>query len=144
MMFYLNLYAVIFTTFMLLIFGEMFTALAFLAAYPSVFWDILWFSVLTAIGQNFILLTVFRFNSLVLTILTTTRKFFTVFASVLWFGHSLTAGQWLGVVFVFLGLGLNIEFKYREKQAKREKEKREKERDRENGTKGGKVIVKTY
>ena len=54
------------------------------------------FSVLSALGQNFILMTLYRFDSLVLTTITTTRKFFTILASVVWFGHSLGFWQWTG------------------------------------------------
>lgn len=72
-----------------------------------------------------------------------TRKFFTILASVVWFGHTLNSYQWLGcvplfvpcffttvydqstyrvlftsVVFVFSGLGIDILDKYHEKKAK--------------------------
>ena len=41
------------------------------------------FGALSAVGQLMIVFTVFRFDSLVLTTITTTRKFFSIMASVL-------------------------------------------------------------
>jgi hypothetical protein len=43
---------------------------------------------------------------------TTTRKFFTILASVLWFGHYVSARQWFAVALVFLGLGIDIVYGY--------------------------------
>jgi hypothetical protein len=50
------------------------------------------------------------FGPLTCSIVTTTRKFFTILVSVLFYGNSLVSRQWLGVVFVFLGLGLDSMF----------------------------------
>lgn len=52
-------------------------------------------------------MTVANFGPLTCSIITTTRKFFTILGSVLLFGNSLIARQWLGVVFVFAGLTLD-------------------------------------
>lgn len=41
-----------------------------------------WFSLTSALGQNFIFLTIKYFDALVLTTVTTTRKFFTILVSV--------------------------------------------------------------
>lgn len=57
--------------------------------------------------QAFIFLTVTTFGPLACSIATTTRKFFTILASVIFFGHSLLTRQWLGTVCVFVGLGLD-------------------------------------
>jgi len=45
-------------------------------------------------------------------LITTTRKFFTIIASVVLFGHAVNALQWIGVVAVFAGLGYDIYTKY--------------------------------
>jgi len=60
--------------------------------------------------QNFIFLTVTYFGPLTCSIMTTTRKFFTILGSVLIFGHPLTALQWTGTVLVFAGLSLDSAF----------------------------------
>lgn len=55
----------------------------------------------------FIFLTVADFGPLPCSIITTTRKFFTVLASVIFFGNSLSNRQWLGTILVFSGLTLD-------------------------------------
>lgn len=49
--------------------------------------------------------------------MTTTRKFFTILASVVFFGNVLTSQQWSGVALVFCGLGIEVVTKYRKSQA---------------------------
>jgi drug/metabolite transporter (DMT)-like permease len=57
--------------------------------------------------QNFIFLTVTAFGPLTTSIITTTRKFFTILASVMLFGNPLLLRQWVGVAMVFVGLGID-------------------------------------
>ena len=64
------------------------------------------------------------FGSLLLVTVTVTRKMLTMILSVLYFGHSLTGMQWLGVGLVFGGIGVESELSKREKRVK-EKAKRE-------------------
>lgn len=52
----------------------------------------------------FIYTMIVNFGSLMCSIVTTTRKFFTVFASVVLFGHTLSIHQVVGAGFVFMGL----------------------------------------
>lgn len=59
-------------------------------------------------GQIFIFLCIDWYSSLVTTTITTTRKFFTILFSVLYFGHTFTVGQWTSVFMVFFGLYLSI------------------------------------
>merc|ERR1712224_1071640 len=61
-----------------------------------------------SVGQKFIFLCISWYSSLVTTTITTTRKFFTILFSVLYFGHSFTVGQWTSVLLVFGGLYLSI------------------------------------
>jgi len=114
---YMNLYAVLLVAVALVVSGRLFPAIEFCTMYPEVLLEIVVFCLCSALGQGFILNTVFRFNSLVLTTITTTRKFFTILASVVLMGHPLTSMQWVGVGLVFSGLGLNIIFKYQARQA---------------------------
>eukprot|EP00461_Guttulinopsis_vulgaris_P004048 UN04049 len=62
-----------------------------------------------------------------LTIITTTRKFFSILASVFWFGHTLEMMQWIGVIAVFAGIGLDSHLKYMQKRASNKKQKEEQE-----------------
>ena len=63
-----------------------------------------------ACTQYFIFTTITNFGPLTCSIFTTTRKFFTILASVIIFGNALVSRQWAGVLLVFLGLGLDIFF----------------------------------
>ena len=63
-------------------------------------------------------MTLSLFGSLLLVTVTVTRKMLTMIISVLWFGHSLTGMQWLGVGLVFGGIGIEAELGKREKRAK--------------------------
>ena len=87
--------------------GELFRFYEFIWKHPSLISDIALFSSLSAVGQLFIFLTVAEFGPLSCSIVTTTRKFFTVLSSVFLFGNNLTPTQWIGTTFVFLGLTLD-------------------------------------
>ena len=50
--------------------------------------------------------------------MTTTRKLFTILASVLYYGHVLTMQQWSGVALVFLGLTIDAVEKNNKRRAK--------------------------
>jgi UDP-galactose transporter B1 len=63
-------------------------------------------------------MTLSIFGSLLLVTVTVTRKMLTMIISVVWFGHSLTNMQWLGVGLVFGGIGIEAELNKREKKAK--------------------------
>lgn len=63
-------------------------------------------------------MTLSIFGSLLLVTVTVTRKMLTMIISVVWFGHSLTAMQWLGVGLVFGGVGIEAELNKREKRSK--------------------------
>lgn len=63
--------------------------------------------------QIFIYHTIAHFGPLTCSIITTTRKFFTILASVIIYGHSLLYRQWMGVALVFLGLGFDVYFSNR-------------------------------
>lgn len=60
------------------------------------------------LGQFFIFLMVANFGPLACSVVTTTRKFFTVLCSVLLFGNVLIARQWLGAVLVFAALFVDM------------------------------------
>ncbi|PKS06816.1 hypothetical protein jhhlp_006892 [Lomentospora prolificans] len=98
--------------------GELRSALAFMARYPSVWKDVLGFAACGAIGQVFIFYTLATFSSVLLVTVTVTRKMFTMILSVIAFGHRLTNMQWLGVGLVFGGIGAEATIARREKIAK--------------------------
>lgn len=63
-----------------------------------------------ALGQLFIFMMVSHFGPLSCSVVTTTRKFFTVLCSVLLFGNTLTGRQWFGTFLVFSGLFADMLF----------------------------------
>lgn len=87
--------------------GEIIEFIKFVQRHPAIVWQLLSFSVASAQGQLFIFLTVEHFGPLPCSIVTTTRKFFTVFGSIIFFGNSLTTRQWIATVVVFTGLLLD-------------------------------------
>ncbi|KAH8595698.1 UAA transporter family-domain-containing protein [Bisporella sp. PMI_857] len=98
--------------------GELAAALSFMSRHPSVWYDVLGFSICGAIGQVFIFYTLSTFSSLLLVTITVTRKMLTMILSVVWFGHSLGLKQWAGVGLVFGGIGAEALITRREKAAK--------------------------
>ncbi|XP_031839114.1 solute carrier family 35 member B1 homolog meigo [Nomia melanderi] len=107
MMLNMNGWSIIFSGTVILISGEFLEFVQFLRKYPFVIWHMATFSIAGAFGQYFIFLTVAEFGPLPCSIITTTRKFFTVLGSVLIFGNTLTTRQWLGTFTVFAGLFLD-------------------------------------
>jgi solute carrier family 35 (UDP-galactose transporter), member B1 len=97
---------------------ELFAAIAFLQRHPSVLYDVLGFALCGAVGQLFIFATLERFSSLLLVTVTVTRKMLTMVLSVVWYGKSLTSGQWSGVALVFGGIGTEAYIGAQEKRAK--------------------------
>jgi len=97
---------------------ELSSAIAFLSRHPRALKDVLGFAACGAVGQVFIFYTLSRFSSLLLVTVTVTRKMLTMLLSVFWFGHTLTPGQWLGVLLVFGGVGAEGWVQRQEKKAK--------------------------
>jgi solute carrier family 35 (UDP-galactose transporter), member B1 len=73
-----------------------------------VFWNLLMINLVVGVGQIFIFLTIQLYSSMIVTTITTTRKFLTIILSVWTFGHRFTILQWAAIVLVFAGLYLVI------------------------------------
>ncbi|MGH0123555.1 UNVERIFIED_CONTAM: hypothetical protein FKN15_012961 [Acipenser sinensis] len=86
--------------------GEVWEFLSFTDRYPSVLYNIMLFGLTSALGQSFIFMTVVSFGPLTCSIITTTRKFFTILGSVLIFGNTISGMQWVGTALVFLAVQL--------------------------------------
>lgn len=108
MMFWMNAWSTAILFVALNLTGELLQFVDFVQRFPFVISFIFQFSIMSAIGQLFIFLTISSFGPLVCSLITTTRKFFTVLCSVLLFGNSLTGQQWFGTALVFLGLSLDM------------------------------------
>lgn len=88
--------------------SELSQALTFCATHPEALKDLVWYGVCGAVGQLFIFYIINEFGSLTNTIVTVTRKFFSILISVVAFGHQMALMQWVGVSLVFAGLSVNI------------------------------------
>uniref|UniRef100_T1J0P0 Sugar phosphate transporter domain-containing protein n=1 Tax=Strigamia maritima TaxID=126957 RepID=T1J0P0_STRMM len=107
MMLNMNFWSVIFLGIAIVFTGEGTQFISFVQRHPYVISHLLSLAIASALGQFFIFLTVTEFGPLTCSIITTTRKFFTVLGSVIFFGNVLNPRQWLGTSLVFTGLGLD-------------------------------------
>lgn len=105
--------------------GEIFEFISFANRYPNVLLQLASLSVTGALGQFFIFIMVSAYGPLACSVVTTTRKFFTVLFSVLFFGNVLSTRQWFGAFLVFLGLFCDATFG-KGKGAQKKTEKSEK------------------
>ncbi|XP_074080336.1 solute carrier family 35 member B1 isoform X2 [Macrotis lagotis] len=110
MMLNINLWSTLLLGAGILFTGEFWDFLSFTERFPSVLYNILLFGLTSALGQSFIFMTVVYFGPLTCSIITTTRKFFTILASVILFANPISSMQWVGTVLVFMGLGLDAKF----------------------------------
>lgn len=122
MMYKINLWSSFYLLVATVATGDLLKFYAFIERHPSLIKDMVLFSSLSSIGQLFIFLTVTEFGPLPCSIVTTTRKFFTVMTSVFLFGNKLTTSQWIGTSLVFFGLTLDATYG-RESERTKEKSK---------------------
>lgn len=90
--------------------GEIFEFISFASRFPYVLVNLALLAITGALGQLFIFIMVSSFGPLACSVVTTTRKFFTVLFSVIFFGNALTSTQWWGAFLVFLGLFADAAF----------------------------------
>jgi UDP-galactose transporter B1 len=107
MMLSMNMWSTIYLGLAIIVTGEGHMFVNFVQRHPNIIWQLITFSVASALGQFFIFLTVSDFGPLPCSIITTTRKFFTVLGSVILFGNALLPRQWFATVIVFTGLFLD-------------------------------------
>lgn len=110
MMYNMNLWSCFYLFFAIILTGEIFEFAIFIQKYPYVIGNMILLSVLGCIGQHFIFTTITTFGPLKCSIITTTRKFFTILGSVIIFNNPMSSRQWLGSVLVFLGLALDSKY----------------------------------
>eukprot|EP00922_Rhytidocystis_sp_ex-Travisia-forbesii_P035989 GHVS01053398.1.p1 GENE.GHVS01053398.1~~GHVS01053398.1.p1 ORF type:complete len:522 (-),score=70.41 GHVS01053398.1:490-2055(-) len=115
---FVNIYAVLIAGVCMLLF-EGIGGIAYALTTPSTFYLFCIFCFSATMGQFCIFFGLRIFGSLYLTFITTTRKFFTVIFSVLWFEHHMTNTQWLCMFLVFSSLTLQSCFSKSDKMQKR-------------------------
>lgn len=92
--------------------------ISFFVAHPKSVLDVLAFCLCGALGQLFIFLTINKYGSLTLTLVTTTRKFFSILISAFVLGGTLVGQQWAGIALLFAGLLWNMQIKNSQKSKK--------------------------
>lgn len=107
MMVNMNLWSICFLGVALIATGQIFDFIGFVQRHPHIIMQLILFSMCSALGQFFIFWTVSDFGPLPCSIVTTTRKFFTVLASVIFFGNPMLTRQWIATFIVFVGLFLD-------------------------------------
>ncbi|XP_047544094.1 solute carrier family 35 member B1 homolog [Vanessa atalanta] len=108
MMLNTNMWSSIISAIGVLLSGEIFKFVTFVTQHPEIIVYLVAFALTGALGQLFIFYMVSEFGPLPCSVVTTTRKFFTVLASVIIFGNVLFTRQWIGATLVFSGLFLDI------------------------------------
>ena len=103
-------------------FSDVISSFKFIAENPVFISQILVMVATGGIAQIALYMVVSLSDGLVLSIATTTRKFFTILISSIFFGHKFTSLQWSGIIIVFAALGFDILGKRKPKQDNEKKE----------------------
>ena len=115
MMFGVNVSSIVMTLLAIVLSGEFWLTAEFLYYNPKT----LWYSILTAItsatGQVAIFTTIKLYGPIVFAIIMTTRQVFSIVLSNFIFGHTLTAGAYLGAAIVFGAVFHSVYRKHLEK-----------------------------
>lgn len=106
----MNKWSIIYLGIGLVCSGELWNFVAFVERHPSILGQLACVSIASALGQYFVFMCISEYGPLPCSLITTTRKFFTVLVSVIFFENDLIKRQWLGVILVFIGLALNGSF----------------------------------
>ncbi|KAI8129372.1 putative solute carrier family 35 member B1 [Lucilia cuprina] len=104
MMFAMNFWSTLMLGFAMIATGEGKDFIHFATRHPELWGHLALLALCGCLGQLFIFLMVAGFGPLACSVVTTTRKFFTVLCSVIFFGNILIPRQWFGAVLVFAGL----------------------------------------
>ncbi|QLQ81370.1 hypothetical protein HG537_0F01310 [Torulaspora globosa] len=106
LMFALNLFMVLYNSFYLLVLdnAQLTQARILLAADPDISRYLITYAICGAVGQCFIFYTLEEYGSLVLVMITVTRKMISMLLSIAVFGKRVGVLQWLGIITVFGGI----------------------------------------
>lgn len=104
MMLSMNFWSIPMVGFAMVVTGEGKDFIYFASCHPELWAHMSMLALCGCFGQFFIFLMVAKFGPLACSVVTTTRKFFTVLCSVIVFGNVLIPRQWIGAVLVFTGL----------------------------------------
>lgn len=114
-----NFWATLFMGVVAYFLGQLSYGFLYVMAHPGMLQLLCLLGIFSACGQVFIFFTIRTFDSLTLSTITTTRKFFTIITSVAIHGHVLGLQQWLSVFIVFAALSLEVYDSERDKRLSR-------------------------
>jgi len=98
---------------------ELFEFSNYCAEYPDILFKLGIMGLLGATGQVFIFYTIASFSPLILSIVTSVRKFLTVICSILYYSHPINDKQKLAIALVFGGIALEMMLGKKKKEEKR-------------------------
>ncbi|KAH0794956.1 Solute carrier family 35 member B1 [Histomonas meleagridis] len=96
-------------------FNELKSAVIFLAEHKALIKNVLAYGISGSLAHIALFTAIGLTDGLIISIATTTRKFFTILLSAVIYHHELNRMQWLGVGIVFVALGIEIVFKQKKK-----------------------------
>ena len=96
-------------------FKNIYEGFLFVQEHPELLKNLIMYGTTGAIAQIALFTALEVTNGLVISIATTTRKFFQILVSAAKFHHNLKPTQWIGVVIVFSALGIEIFLKGKKK-----------------------------
>lgn len=99
-------------------------------------------ALVSGFGQIFIYIMLSHFGALSCSVVTTTRKFFTVLFSVVVYGHLILYYQWIAVAMVFGGLFADIFFG--DNKSNKERRLQLRNREEKNNAEQGDEIKEMY
>ncbi|XP_038066385.1 adenosine 3'-phospho 5'-phosphosulfate transporter 1-like isoform X2 [Patiria miniata] len=132
MMFGVNLFSCIFTSWSLIGQGGFAVGLGFMLKHSTFMFHVLLLSLCSATGQLFIFYTISQFGAVVFIIIMTTRSGLAIFLSCLIYGHPLTVIGVFGVFIVFAALFLRV---YAQQRKKAQKAREARQSELSNGNK---------
>ncbi|XP_072023980.1 adenosine 3'-phospho 5'-phosphosulfate transporter 1-like isoform X2 [Amphiura filiformis] len=118
MMFGVNLFSCIFTSWALLEQGGFVEGISFMLKYSTFMFHVSLISICSATGQLFIFYTISQFGAVVFTIIMTTRQAIAIFLSCIIYGHPVSVSGFLGIMVVFVALFLKVYATAKKKSAK--------------------------
>ena len=107
----------------IIFYQQIYDAIIYINQHQEILPVILKYGLSGAVAQVALFCTVSLSNGLVVSIATTTRKFFTILLSSLLYRHPLNARQWFGVGLVFFALSIEMFFKQKKTPKKVEENK---------------------
>lgn len=106
LMFALNLFIVLWNVFYLTMFHkqQLFDAITMIKLDKEILLYLLTYCICGSLGQCFIFYTLENYGSLVLIMITVTRKMMSMILSIFIFGKTVNMTQWIGIIIVFSGI----------------------------------------